>query len=320
MNIKQLQFVAYVAETHSFSRAAELSFATQPTLSNAISQLEDELGGRLFNRTTRKVELTSFGEYMMPRIGEVLQSLDELAKAADAYHNPEHKMLRIGFSPLVDMHRLDQVLAPFRRTHPDVTIFFKECFVDELAERLGKGQIDVQIVPASGESGEARRCLFYHDPLYYLPAADEGRISSHLALSIQALPATPIILTGGGCGLNAALSALLKSQGVELRPYAGQALSYKVIEDWASLGIGAGILPKAKISTENRANYPLFLNDDEPACFSFEWIWHACGAEPEHVKSFLDYIQTTVPVLVTGQDAETTKTLTKSIPNAGIAD
>ncbi|PVV15385.1 MAG: LysR family transcriptional regulator, partial [gamma proteobacterium symbiont of Ctena orbiculata] len=54
MNLKQLQFAAHVAETHSFSRAAELSFATQPTLSNAISQLEDELGGRLFNRTTRR--------------------------------------------------------------------------------------------------------------------------------------------------------------------------------------------------------------------------------------------------------------------------
>ncbi|MBL3590227.1 MAG: LysR family transcriptional regulator [gamma proteobacterium endosymbiont of Lamellibrachia anaximandri] len=111
MNLKQLQFAAHVAETHSFSRAAELSFATQPTISNAISQFEEELGGRLFNRTTRKVDLTPFGEYILPRITEVLQSRDELVKAAESYHNPTHKILRIGFSPLVDMQRLDQVLV-----------------------------------------------------------------------------------------------------------------------------------------------------------------------------------------------------------------
>ena len=46
MNLKQLQFAVYVAETRSFSRAAKLSFATQPTLSNAISLLEEELGGK----------------------------------------------------------------------------------------------------------------------------------------------------------------------------------------------------------------------------------------------------------------------------------
>lgn len=301
MNLKQLQFVVQVAETHSFSRAAELCFATQPTLSNAISQLEDELGGRLFNRTTRRVELTPFGEFLLPRINEVLQGLDELTKAAESFRNPVHKILRIGFSPLVDMQRLDQALAPFRQTNPDITIFFKECFIDDLAERLSKGQIDVQILPTISESEGDQACLFYRDPLHYMPASDDDQASNHLSFKIADLPATPIILTGGGCGLNAALSTLLKSQGVELHAYAGQALTYQVIEDWVSLGIGAGILPKAKISPENKANYPLFIDKDEPAYFSFEWSWQADTIQPEHVKAFINYIQTKVPVLVTGQ-------------------
>ncbi|MET0068817.1 MAG: LysR family transcriptional regulator [Candidatus Thiodiazotropha sp.] len=301
MNLKQLQFAARVAETQSFSRAAELCFATQPTLSNAISQLEDELGGRLFERTTRRVDLTPFGEYMLPRINDVLQSLDELTKAADAYHNPVHKILRLGFSPLVDMRLLDHVLEPFRQANPDVTIFFKECFIDELEERLGKGQIDVQILPTTTENSTGHSCLFYRDPLHYLPAADDGQASNHLSFKIADLPATPLILTGGGCGLNGALTALLKSQGVELHAYPGQALSYKVIEEWVSLGIGAGILPQAKISADYKAGYPLFINRDEPASFSFEWIWNSDSTHPEHVNSFLDYIRTTVPALVSGQ-------------------
>ena len=301
MNLKQLQFVVHVAETHSFSRAAELSFATQPTLSNAISQLEEELGGRLFNRTTRKVELTPFGEYILPKILEVLQSRDELFKAAESYHNPAHKIIRIGFSQLVDMQRLDQVLVPFRQDNPEVTLFFKECFIDDLSERLSKEQIDIQIVPSSNTLEGESSCLFYQDNLYYLPALHDEHAASRLSFKLSDLPETPVILTGGGCGLNDALTELLKSEGMTLQPYAGQAMTYKVIEDWASLGIGAGILPKAKISPDNKAVYPLFVRKDKPAYFSYEWIWRSDRAMPEHMVDFLDYIQMTVPALVKGR-------------------
>lgn len=300
MNLKQLQFVVNVAETSSFSRAAELSFATQPTLSNGISQLETELGGRLFNRTTRKVELTSFGEYMLPRIQEVLHNRDELVQAAESYHNPSHKILRIGFSPLVDMQRLDQVLAPFRQANPDVTLFFKECFIDDLSQRLSREQIDIQIVPENEGSDGESSCLFYRDTLYYLPALNDEPAASRLSFEIADLPATPIILTGGGCGLNNALVSMMKSEGIKLNPYAGQAMTYKVIEDWASLGIGAGILPGAKISSDNRSLYPLFVKKNAPAVFNYHWVWRSERSTPEHITTFLEYIQTTVPVLIEG--------------------
>lgn len=300
MNLKQLQFVVNVAETNSFSRAAELSFATQPTLSNAISQLEEELGGRLFNRTTRKVELTSFGEYILPRIQEVLQNRDELVKAAEAYHNPTHKILRIGFSPLMDMQRLNQVLAPYRDANPGVTLFFKECFIDDLSSRLSREQIDIQIVPeAQAGEGEAS-CEFYRDQLCYLPALNDQPSGSRLSFEIADLPDTPVILTGGGCGLNDALAALMKAQGKTLNPYPGQAMTYKVIEDWASLGIGAGILPLAKISPDYRERFPLFEKKGQPATFSYQWIWREDRPIPEHVADFLNYVQTTVPALVEG--------------------
>lgn len=301
MNLKQLQFAVYVAETRSFSRAAKLSFATQPTLSNAISLLEEELGGKLFTRTTRKVDLTPFGEYILPQIAEVLQSRDELLNAAESYHNPNHKLLRIGFSPLVDMPRLDQMLSPFRQAHPEVTIFFKECFVDELSERLRREQIDIQIVLSRDLTEGEASCSFYQDGLYYLSASGGGQPSGRLCYTLTDLPDAPIILTGGGCGLNDALHGMFKEQGARLEPYAGQALTYKVIEDWASLGIGAGILPKAKVSPVNTAIQPLFIRKDEPARFRFEWIWRKDQSVPEHIQEFLGYIQTTVPELVKGQ-------------------
>ncbi len=301
MNFKQLQYVMKVAEVRSFSKAAKLTFSTQPTLSNAISQFEKTMGDKIFIRTTRQVGLTPFGEYILPRIIEILQTRDELFKAAEAYHNPVHKILRIGFSPLVDMARIEQVLAPFRKNNPEISIFFKECFLDDLSERLQKNQIDIKITPEITTRKEDSSYLFYQDNLYYLPSHGETKISDRLSFNVSELPDAPIILTGGGCGLNDALSDLLKSEGRQLKAYQGEAMTYKVIEDWASLGIGAGILPKAKISPDNKAIYPLLNKQGKPVSFKFNWSWRSSDKLDEHLEEFVSYIQQTIPVLMQSQ-------------------
>src|SRR5215831_19378387 len=72
MNLSQLEFAAAVGEKKSFTAAARACHVTQPTLSNGIAQLEEELGGRLFVRTTRSVALTPLGNHLVPYIKEVL--------------------------------------------------------------------------------------------------------------------------------------------------------------------------------------------------------------------------------------------------------
>ncbi|MCC2114032.1 MAG: LysR family transcriptional regulator [Hyphomicrobiales bacterium] len=295
MNLRQLQFAQTVAETRSFSKAAELCNATQPTLSNAIAQLEAEIGGKLFVRTTRKVGLTAFGEFILPHIRAVLDARTELVSAADAYQNTGHKLLRIGFSPLVDMRLLDRVLAPYRQENPNVDIFFKECLLDDLAQRLGEDTLDIAIVPQSGEKTSFERFAFYSDDLYYLPVSGERQRNG--PIRICDLPPTPVILTGGGCGLNATLKALFDSQGVMMHPYPGQAVSYKAIEDWVDLGIGAAILPEAKLTVAREAAIPLQQNDGRPAAFAFEWIWPSVAAK-SHTHAFIDYVRGRVPALV----------------------
>lgn len=302
MNLKQLQFAVEVARTHSFSQAAERCCVTQPTLSNGIAQLEEELGGKLFKRTTRKVELTDFGEHLLPSISDVIHSRDTLIKSAQAYHNPQHKILRIGFSPLVNMQRLDQALSLYRQTHPEVTVYFKECFLDDLSQRLETGQIDLCIVPArETEKGETN-FHFYEDNWRYLPAHDDEQASNHLSFEVSKLPTTPIILTGGGCGLNAAVKTLLEENHSELNEYPGQAVSYKAIEDWTALGIGAAILPQAKLTLGETHSQALFIGQDRPATIEYDWIWRTDQTHASQVIEFIDYVQSTVPALLKGQD------------------
>jgi len=298
MNFKQLLFTKSVADTCSFSKAAELCYATQPTLSNAISQLEEEMGGKIFVRTTRKVQLTAFGEYLLPFINEILNNRSELEKAANAYHNPGYKLIRIGLSPLIDARLVNDVLKDYRQEHPEVSIFFKECLLDDLAERLTTEQIDIAILPSNLRQEAWNKNAFYEEPLYYLPQDLHTTQPLPALFTINALPDAPIIMTGGGCGLNGSLENIFKQENVQYNAYPGQALSYQVIEEWASLGIGAGILPKAKISSDNNSARSLQLNNGSLATFRYEWVWTDTTSDRPFIAEFIYYVQQLVPALV----------------------
>jgi DNA-binding transcriptional LysR family regulator len=298
VNLKQLQFAISVAETCSFSQSAENCFATQPTLSNAIAQLEQELNGKLFIRTTRSVTLTPFGEYILPYLRSVLESKSELEKAAYAYHNPEHSVLRIGLSPLIDMHLVNHILVPFRKRHPNINIFFKECLLDDLAERLARQQIDLAIVPDNIEIPRTESQVFYDEPLLYFPQQVDGFNHELRSYQVSELAEVSFILTGGGCGLNGSLEQLFAQEGVQLQRYPGQALSYPVIEEWAAHGIGAGILPKAKISATNSLASPIFLKNGQAAKFSYHWLWYPEITAQQDLAGFVAFIQQDMPALL----------------------
>src|SRR5258708_31186152 len=76
MELNQLRYFCAVAETGSFSRAAEQSHVSQPSLSQQIMKLEDELGARLFDRLGRSVRLTDVGKTFLPRARSVLRELE----------------------------------------------------------------------------------------------------------------------------------------------------------------------------------------------------------------------------------------------------
>ena len=300
MKLRQLEFIREIARTGSFSHAADICNATQPTLSNAVAQLEEELGAKIFQRTTRSVDLTPFGGYILPYLEAVLDARSEMKKACEAYLHPDHKVLRIGLSPLVDMALLNDVLQPYRQDNPDVAIYFKECLMDDLGERLANGSVDLAVVPRDMVETGWDHLRFYADPLFYIPS-DGADVPTGSSIEIAMLPDTPIIMTGGGCGLNRSLERLFGQNAENFTPYPGAAISYPVIEQWAGIGVGAGILPSAKLSIEKDRALLLLAHDQSPASFDFHWVWKPDLAMPPHVVALHEHIHNRVPKLVLGR-------------------
>lgn len=299
MKLRQLEFIREIARNGSFSLAADICNATQPTLSNAVAQLEEELGAKIFLRTTRSVELTLFGAYILPYLEAVLDARGEMKKACEAYLHPGHKVLRVGLSPLVDMELLNEVIQPYRNDHSDVAIYFKECLMDDLGDRLLNGSVDIAVVPCDMIETTWDHFKFYSDPLFYIPS-DGADVPDGASIEISKLPEDPIIMTGGGCGLNRSLERLFTKNSEVFTPYPGAAITYQVIEQWTDIGIGAGLLPSAKLSVSKNRAIVLLAPDQATAAFEFDWVWTPDLARPPHLAEFHKHLRERVPALVAG--------------------
>ena len=301
MNLSQLQYVTAVAETSSFSRAAEQCFVTQPSLSNAIAQLEFEFGSKIFSRTTRKVSLTPFGEKLLPRIQEVLDSIENLENEVKSYLNPPHKVIRFGFSPLLDIHLITTIFEPFKTEYPDVEFIFKECFLDDMQSRLEQHKIDIVFTSNGMNKKDLHSEFFYEEPLFFLPR-ENGNLKPAKTDSVilNNLESETFVVTPDGCGLFNNLREMFSEYELDFKEYKGKALSYTVLEDWVELGIGATILPLSKVSENNKNIQKILLEKNKPAKIKYEMLWNKNAAQSTHILDFIKFFKKTVPQRIKG--------------------
>ena len=134
MEINQIRYVYYVAKYRNFSLAAEHLFVTQPTLSQQVRRLEDELGFRLFKRSTRTVTLTSEGEAFMKRAKPLLKMYDDLADEMAALKKENGRTLTVGLMPTFMDFDIQAGIQNFREQNEDISLI---CEVHPSGELIG---------------------------------------------------------------------------------------------------------------------------------------------------------------------------------------
>src|SRR6187431_1411449 len=147
MEVRQLRYFVAVAETGSFTRAAEREGVTQPTLSEQILRLESKrngLGRRLFDRLGRKVVLTDAGHELLGRAQGILAAVGEAERAVR--DSGEGGRLRVGAIPTVAPFLLPPAVTRFRKEHPAVQLQLKEDLTERLLADLLAGELDVALM------------------------------------------------------------------------------------------------------------------------------------------------------------------------------
>ncbi|MGW3148155.1 LysR substrate-binding domain-containing protein [Streptomyces sp. NPDC001177] len=188
MELRQLTYFVAVAEELHFGRAAERLHIVQSAVSQQIQRLERELRAELFDRTPRRVRLTSAGERLLPEARAVLAAAE---KARAAVAPPPG--LRIGTGTRPGRH-LDRALAAFAERLPDVPV---ELVVLPAEERLGKvagGQLDAAFVRAAEPPPGVRVLPLWADPLMAaLPTAHP--LAARAEIDLIELAGLPLALT-----------------------------------------------------------------------------------------------------------------------------
>ncbi len=138
-----LRYFLAVAELGSFSKAAARSSVTQPTLSVGIAKLEDELGARLFERTTRRVSLTPAGSKFLQHARRITQEYE--AALREVSEAPQMKRVRAGVLSTIPARDLERVVAHHAKNAGGEALEILDSTERDIANRLSDGRLDVAI-------------------------------------------------------------------------------------------------------------------------------------------------------------------------------
>lgn len=147
MEIRQLNLFVAVAEELHFGRAADRLHMAQPPLSQQIRQLENELGVKLFQRTTRSVELTAAGREFLKHARHVLDAITEAELAAKAGGSGEYGRVRVGFAGAATRHLLPTLAREVKARYPNIELVLRgNLYANAAQEALSRGDIDLGFV------------------------------------------------------------------------------------------------------------------------------------------------------------------------------
>jgi LysR family hydrogen peroxide-inducible transcriptional activator len=170
MELHQLRYVAAVARTANFSRAAEQCHVAQPSLSQQIHKLEEELGELLFVRMKRAVTLTPAGETFLRRAQTILSEVEAAKREAGEAGQLLRGTLTIGVLPTIAPYLLPDAIFSFSSKFPGVELIVQEDTTERLLRQTLAGGVDLAIVSLPlAESRLEVRTLFEEELLLALP-------------------------------------------------------------------------------------------------------------------------------------------------------
>ncbi len=260
MELHQLRYFCAVAEAGSFSRAAERSHVSQPSLSQQIMKLEDELGARLFDRLGRSVRLTETGQTFLPRARAVLRELEAARGDVVEQKDSIGGSVMIGVIPTVAPYFLPQRLTRFSRKYPQVQLTVVEEITPALLELLRASKADLAILALPIRGHEFETFPLLTEPLFAALPRDH-KLTKRRSLSLKDLRTQPfLLLRDGHCFRDTTVAACDRAR---LHPQiifeSGQ---FSSLLSMVGAGMGVSIVPEMAIDKKSRCR---FVRLDDPA-------------------------------------------------------
>lgn len=245
MELRQLEYFVAVAESGSFTRAAERVHVAQPGVSAQIRRLERELGHALLDRSGRTVTLTDVGAAVLPLVRAALGSVESARRTVEEMAGLVRGAVRAGMVVSCGIMDLPELLSEFHSSYPAVEITLSEANSDELVSSIVDGRLDFALVGYAGAQPEGLSVRVLADePLVAAVAASDpwyGRES----VPLDELLERGLISLPPGTGLRGALDAAC---GARRPRIAFEASAPPMVITLAQRGLGPAILAASMVS------------------------------------------------------------------------
>ena len=291
MELHQLKYFVAVAETGSFTRAAERSDVTQPTLSEQIMRLESEkhgVGRRLFDRLGRKVVLTDAGQELLGRAQSILAAVDEAERAVR--DSTDGGRLRVGAIPTIAPFFLPSAVTRFRQKLPNVQLQLKEDLTERLLADLLTGDLDVGVMalPIRDERLHAER-LFSEQLVMALPASH--KLAKKPEVKLADVVNEPFILLDDMHCFGDQVLSFCRQGGLEPQVVCrGEQIG--TLLAMVAAGLGVSVVPEmASVGDPSKGRVYRPLGKPAPTR-TLCAVWHKQRYRPPSLRTFVDVVKT----------------------------
>ncbi len=290
MELHQLRYFVAVAETGSFTRAAERVGVTQPTLSEQVIRLEGKthgVGRRLFDRLGRKVVLTDAGHELLGRAQAILAAVDEAERVVR--DSTEGGRLRVGAIPTIAPFVLPAAVLRFSKAHPGIRLQLQEDRTERLLADVLAGELDVAIMALPIRDDRLHVEKLYSEPLVMaLPA--KHRLASKTEVKLVDVMDEPFILLDEMHCFGDQVLSLCRRGGVEPKVVCrGEQIA--TLLAMVAVGQGVSVVPEMAAvgdSSPKRVYRPLGKPSPTRTLCA---VWHKQRYRPPSLRAFVEVVK-----------------------------
>jgi DNA-binding transcriptional LysR family regulator len=251
MEIYQFRQLLAVAETSSFTRAAERLNVSQPALSAGISKLEEELGVTLVHRDRRAVHLTKHGQRLAVRAKQVLDVCS--TARAEMRANDTLETIALGVMPSLPIEKISSIAKACVSAFPEVSFDFREGNSAELHEMLGKEKLDLAFASSLTEEDDPLQARLMDEP-YMLACHADHPLARCGSISLSDIDGENFVLRTS-CEARRATQDIMIERGIRTKVVARTAQDDRAF-NLVAAGIGVALMP-ALFSGANVARIPI---------------------------------------------------------------
>lgn len=253
MEFHQLRYVCAIAETGSFSRAAERCHVAQPSLSQQVLKLEEDLGAKLFDRLGRSVRLTESGRAFLPHARSILHQMEAARAEVEDKRTDVRGAVAAGVIPTIAPYFMPRYTASFAKKYPEARLRIVEETTPVLVESLRSLTIDLAVLALPLRHKEFELFPLCTEPLFAVLPKDHPRASAK-SLSLKDLRSEQfVMLRDGHCFRDLSIAACARARVTPRIAFeSGQ---FSSLFGMVAAGVGVTLVPQMAIDRSADCSY-----------------------------------------------------------------